>query len=88
VLSELDLAEAENERAVKEAREAVAIAASGDWAILVAETRLTLSRALLASGDSAGAAEQAAEARAVYEAKGHVPGVAEAAAIASSTTAG
>jgi class 3 adenylate cyclase/tetratricopeptide (TPR) repeat protein len=82
-LSEVYLAEAENERAVEEAREAVAIAASGDWVILDAETRLTLARALLASGDSAAAAEQVAAARALYEAKGHVPGATEAAEMAS-----
>jgi single-stranded DNA-specific DHH superfamily exonuclease len=81
------LAEAENERAVEEAREAVAIAASGDWVILAAETRLTLARALLAAGDSAAAAEQVAAARALYEAKGHVPGATEAAAMASTITA-
>jgi class 3 adenylate cyclase/tetratricopeptide (TPR) repeat protein len=87
LLSEVDLAEADNERAVKEAREAVAIATTGDWVILVAETRLTLARALLAGGDATAATEQAAEARALYEAKGHVPGVAEATAMARSITA-
>ncbi|MDX6548366.1 MAG: hypothetical protein QOG33_1916, partial [Gaiellales bacterium] len=66
LLSEVYLAEADNERAVEEAREAVAIAASGDWVLLNAETRLALARALLAAGDSAGAAEQAAAARALY----------------------
>lgn len=84
LLSEVYLAESENERAVEEAREAVAIAASGDWVLLNAETRLALARALFAAGDAAGAAEQAAAARALYEAKGHVPGAAEATALASS----
>jgi tetratricopeptide (TPR) repeat protein len=87
LLSEVDLAEADNERALKEAREAVAIATTGDWVILVAETRLTLARALLAGGDATAATEQAAEARALYEAKGHVPGAAAATAMASSITA-
>jgi class 3 adenylate cyclase/tetratricopeptide (TPR) repeat protein len=88
LLSEVYLAEADNERAVDEAREAVAIAAGGDWVILDAETRLTLARALLARGDSAAAAEQAAKARALYEAKGHVPGVIGSAAMASSIISG
>jgi class 3 adenylate cyclase/tetratricopeptide (TPR) repeat protein len=86
LLSEVRLAESDVERAVTHAREAVDIAATGDWVVLAGEARLTLARALSAAGDREAAAEQARAAVGLYTVKGYVPGIAEAEAFLESIT--
>jgi ATP/maltotriose-dependent transcriptional regulator MalT len=78
VLSEVHLAEGRVEDAVRTARESVAIAVTGDWAVLVAAAHLTLARALAVSGDPAAAAEPAHTAARLSEAKGYVGALAAA----------
>ena len=67
--------------AITEARDAVAVATTGDWVLLNAEARLTLARALHAAGERAAAAEQAQVAAGLCTAKGFVPGIAAAEAL-------
>jgi class 3 adenylate cyclase/tetratricopeptide (TPR) repeat protein len=71
VLAEVHLAEGDVGHAVAVARDAAAVAATGDWVLLNAEARLTLARALQAAGDQAAAAEQAQAAADIYAAKGY-----------------
>jgi tetratricopeptide (TPR) repeat protein len=78
VLSEVHLAEGNADAAAELAREAVAIAANGDWVLLEGEARLTLARALHAVGDPDGAATEARAAVHLYAAKGYAAGEAEA----------
>jgi len=63
--------------AVRYAREAVAIAASGDWLVLQADARLGLARALDATGDPVAAAEQARAAVSLCTVKGYTAAIAE-----------
>ena len=70
VLAEVHLAEGDVPDAIAEARDAVAVAGTGDWALLNAEARLTLARALYAAGHRAAAAEHAQAAADMYAAKG------------------
>jgi tetratricopeptide (TPR) repeat protein len=77
-LSEVHLAEGRVEDAVLAARESVAVAGTGDWAVLVAAAHLTLARALAVSGDSASAAASARTAADLSEAKGYVGALAAA----------
>ena len=81
VLAEVHLAEGDVQQAIAEARDAVAVAATGDWVLLNAEARLTLARALHAAGDSAGAAQEAQAAAGLYAAKGYVAATAAAEAL-------
>jgi class 3 adenylate cyclase/tetratricopeptide (TPR) repeat protein len=71
-LSEVHLAEGRVDEAVRTARESVAVAGTGDWAVLVAAAHLTLARALAASGDPAAALEPANTAARLSEAKGYL----------------
>jgi class 3 adenylate cyclase/tetratricopeptide (TPR) repeat protein len=71
-LSEVHLAEGRVDEAVRTARESVAVAVTGDWAVLVAAAHLTLARALAASGDPAAALEPANTAARLSEAKGYL----------------
>jgi class 3 adenylate cyclase/tetratricopeptide (TPR) repeat protein len=82
--SEVHLAKGDAERAVARAREAVDIAATGDWVALEGDARLTLARALDAAGDQAAAAVQARAAVGLHMGKGNVPGVAAAEALLES----
>ena len=84
LLSEVRLAEGDVERAVMHAREAVDIAAAGDWVVLDGDARLTLARALSAAGDRAAATEQARAAIGLYTVKGYLPGIATAEAFLES----
>jgi class 3 adenylate cyclase/tetratricopeptide (TPR) repeat protein len=81
VLAEVHLAEGDAQGAITEARDAVAVATTGDWVLLTAEARLTLARALHAAGDRAAAAEEAQAAAGLCRAKGFVPGIAAAEAL-------
>jgi class 3 adenylate cyclase len=74
VLSEVSLATADVDGAVASAREAVAIAGSGDWLILNAEARLVLARALGAAGDAEAAESHARAALDMFRAKEYVLG--------------
>jgi class 3 adenylate cyclase/tetratricopeptide (TPR) repeat protein len=78
VLSEVHLAEGLVEDAVRTARESVAVAVTGDWAVLLAAAHLTLARALAASSDPAAAVEPANTAARLSEAKGYVGALASA----------
>ena len=69
------------------ARQAVDIAATGDWLILNAEARLGLARALAAAGDSPGAESHARAALEMHRAKEYALGVAEAEAFLRSIVA-
>jgi tetratricopeptide (TPR) repeat protein len=82
--SEVHLAGGDVERALAHAREAVKIAATGDWVVLEGDARLTLARALDAAGDQAAAAVQARAAVELQTGKGNVPGVAAAEALLES----
>jgi tetratricopeptide (TPR) repeat protein len=77
-LSEVHLAEGRVDDAVHTAREAVAIAVTGDWPVLIAAAHLTLARALAASDDPAAAVEPANTAARLSEAKGYVGALASA----------
>ena len=77
VRAEARLVTGDVESAVRYAQEAVAIAASGDWAVLQADARLTLARALDAAGDAVAAAEQARAAVSLCTAKGYTAAIAE-----------
>jgi hypothetical protein len=81
VLAEVHLTEGDVPGAVSEARDAVAVAATGDWSLLNAEARLTFARALHAAGDTEAAAEQAQAAAGIYAAKGYVAAAAAAGAL-------
>ncbi len=70
--AEACLATGDVTRAVARAHEAVGVAVGGDWLLLTAEARMTLARALNASGDVDGARAEAAKAAALYAAKGCV----------------
>jgi len=74
-LSEVGLASADVDGAVSAARQAVDIAATGDWLVLNAEARLGLARALAAAGDSRGAESHARSALEMHRAKEHALGV-------------
>ena len=82
--AELHLAEGDAGRAVEQAQAAVDVADTGDWAVLNADARLTLARALRAAADPVAAAVPARAARDLCMAKGYVGGVAEAEAILGS----
>ena len=77
-LSAVALAQDDPATAVSLAAEAADIAATGDWVLLQAATRVAHARALAATGDSDGAAAEAQVARAISQAKGDVSGVAAA----------
>jgi class 3 adenylate cyclase/tetratricopeptide (TPR) repeat protein len=77
LLSEVHMATGEPDGAVASAREAVAIAGTGDWVLMDADARLTLARALAAVGDP-DAAAQARTAIGMYEAKEYPAGAAQA----------
>jgi class 3 adenylate cyclase/tetratricopeptide (TPR) repeat protein len=81
VLSEVHLAEGDAAGAAELAREAVAVAANGDWVLLDADARLTLARAQHAAGRSAAAATEANVAVHLYAAKGYAAGGAAATAL-------
>jgi class 3 adenylate cyclase/tetratricopeptide (TPR) repeat protein len=76
--AELHLAEGDARRAVERAQAAIDVATTGDWAVLNADARLTLARALRAAGDPVAAAAQAQTALRLYKLKGYVGGIAEA----------
>jgi tetratricopeptide (TPR) repeat protein len=81
VLAEVHLAEGDVPGAIAEARDAVAVAGTGDWALLNAEARLTLARTLHAAGDSTNAEQEAQAAAGLYAAKGYVAAAAAARAL-------
>jgi ATP/maltotriose-dependent transcriptional regulator MalT len=70
--AEVQLARGDAEGAVAHAREAAAVAATGDWVILEADARMTLARALTAAGDVEAAAAEAEAAARLATAKGYV----------------
>ncbi len=78
VLAEARLATGEVSAAVGSAREAAAIAATGDWTLLNADAQLLLARALSACGDHEHAAEAARAGLAGYRAKQFAAGTARA----------
>ncbi len=80
-LSELALAQGDHGAAAELAREAVSIATTGDWLVLQADARLLLARALKAAGEREQAADEASAARDLYQAKGHVAGIAKVTAL-------
>jgi tetratricopeptide (TPR) repeat protein len=82
--AELHLAEGDPKRAVEQAQAGVDVATTGDWAVLSADARLTLARALRAAADPVAAAAQARTAVDLCTAKGYVGGIAEARAILES----
>jgi class 3 adenylate cyclase/tetratricopeptide (TPR) repeat protein len=82
--AELHLAEGEVSLAVEQAQAAVDVATTGDWAVLNADARLALARALRAAADPVAAAAQARTALRLCTAKGYVGGLAEAEAILES----
>ena len=86
-LSEVGLASADVDGAVSAGRQAVDIAATGDWLILNAEALLGLARALAVAGDSSGAESHARAALEMHRAKGYALGVAEAEAFLRSIVA-
>jgi hypothetical protein len=77
-LSAVALAEEDPGTAVALAAEAADIAATGDWVLLQAATRVEYARALAARGDTDAAAAEARAARSISQAKGDVTGVAAA----------
>ena len=79
--AELHLAEGDAGRAVDQAQAAVDVATTGDWAVLNADARLALARALRAAADPVAATEQARSALGLCTAKGWAGGIAEAEAI-------
>jgi class 3 adenylate cyclase/tetratricopeptide (TPR) repeat protein len=81
VLSEVHLAEGDADGAVELAREAVSVAAAGDWVLLHGDARLTLARAQHAAGDVDAAVTEANVAVHLYAAKGYAAGEAEATAL-------
>jgi hypothetical protein len=80
-LAEIHLALGEPGSAVAPAREAIAVAAGGDWVLLQADAELTLARALRATGDT-GADAAGERAAGLYAAKGYTDGVARAGRLA------
>ena len=86
-LSEVGLASADVDGAVSAARQAVDIAATGDWLVLNAEARLGLARALAAAGDPPGAESHARAALEMHRAKEYALGVVEAGAFLRSIVA-
>ena len=79
--AEAQLARGDAEGAVAHAREAAAIAATGDWVMLEADARMTLARALSAAGDTEAAAAEAETAARLATAKGYVAMIASAGAV-------
>jgi class 3 adenylate cyclase/tetratricopeptide (TPR) repeat protein len=82
--AELHLAQGDVGSAVEQAQAAVDVTTTGDWAVLNADARLTLARALRAAVDPAAAATQARTAVDLCMVKGYVGGIAEAEAILES----
>jgi class 3 adenylate cyclase/tetratricopeptide (TPR) repeat protein len=74
VLSEVQLAEGDVRAAVDLARQSVAVASGGDWALLTAEAQMALARALGRAESLEEARAVAAEALRLYERKGYVAG--------------
>lgn len=72
--------------AARHAREALATVASTEWAVLHAETELTAGQVVLEGGDVAEAVPLLQQARARFERKGDVAGVARAAALLNAAT--
>jgi class 3 adenylate cyclase/tetratricopeptide (TPR) repeat protein len=79
--AEAQLARGDAEGAVAHAREATAIAATGDWVILEADARMMLARALRTAGDTEAAAAEAETAARIATAKGYVPAIGAASAL-------
>jgi hypothetical protein len=84
VVSEVELADGDAGVAVDLGRQAVASASRGDWALLNAEARMALARALALTGNLAEASATATEALQLYERKGYVPGAEAAGALVRS----
>jgi class 3 adenylate cyclase/tetratricopeptide (TPR) repeat protein len=86
-LAEVHLAEGAADAAASAARDAVAVAETGDWVLVRAEARLVLARALQASGDTTAATGHAQAALELSRAKGHAGGIAAAEACLRSLAA-
>jgi hypothetical protein len=84
VHAEVHLAEGDAGSAVERAQAAVDVATTGDWAVLNADARLALARALQTAANPEPAAAQARAALDLYMLKGYVGGIAEAEAILES----
>ncbi len=84
VLTEVHIGAGDAAAALAAARAGSAIAETGDWALLRAEARLGLARALEAAGDISAAAAAAQRALDLSRAKGHAGGIAAADAVLGS----